>query len=182
MVSPVSPQPEVIMVLSKKSKALFLLYLLVSVQAVYGYDYQDQVKVGQSYKDPTVCPKKCRKYDNDPSGYFIFKVVIGGLGGTIVVVAAPVILVKLGFTAGGIVAGSFAAKLMALLAPTKAGGVVAVLQYYGAAGIPLSVKAWLFSIFSFFTGGVATILESFWEWFNESDDYKNPCCCSSCPF
>ncbi|XP_019861893.1 PREDICTED: uncharacterized protein LOC109590408 [Amphimedon queenslandica] len=167
------------MLLSKESKALFLLYLLVSVQAVNSYD---QIKVAQSYKDQTVCPKHCRQYNNDPAGYVILKVAIAGAGGVAVVVAAPVLLVKLGFTAGGIAAGSFAAKLMALLAPTKAGGVVALLQSYGAAGITFSVKAWLFSIFSFITGGLTTILESFWEWFNESDDYKNPCCCSSCPF
>ena len=155
------------------------MYLLVSVQAVNSYD---QVKVGQSYKDQTVCPKHCRKYNNDPGGYVILKVALAGAGGAIVVVAAPVLLVKLGFTAGGIAAGSIAAKLMALLAPTKAGGVVAVLQSYGAGGITFSVKAWLFSFFSFITGGLATIVESFWVWFNESDDYKNPCCCSSCPF
>ena len=175
---PIFPQPEVIMlhVLSKESKALFLLYLLVSVQAVNSYD-QSSLTVGQCYKDQTMCPSHCRKYNDTngahSSGYFILKVTIGGVA---VVLAAPYVLSWAGFTAAGIAAGSFAAKLMALLAPTKAGGIVAVLQSYGAAGIPLLTKAWLF------VGG--TLPPAFWEWFdsNESDDYKNLCCCQHCPF
>ena len=172
---PIFPQP-VIMLLSKESKALFLLYLLVSVQAVKSYDQVSlsSLTVGQCYKDQTMCPSHCRKYnDNMLSGYSILKVAIGGV---VVLVAAPHVLSWAGFTAGGIAAGSIAAKLMALLAPTKAGGIVALLQSYGATGIPLLTKAWLFV--------AGTLPPAFWEWFdsNESDDYKNLCCCQHCPF
>ncbi|XP_011403641.1 PREDICTED: interferon alpha-inducible protein 27-like protein 2B [Amphimedon queenslandica] len=163
------------MLLSKGSKALFLLYLLVSVQAVNSYD-EASLTVGQCYKDQTMCPSHCRKYndnDNMSSGYSILKVTIGG---AVVLVAAPHVLSLAGFTTAGIAAGGIAASLMGFFAPTVAGGLVATLQSLATAGIPLSLKAWLFS--------AGTLPPAFMKWFDsdESDDYKNLCCCKHCPF
>ncbi len=64
--------------------------------------------------------------------------IVGGtavVGGTVAVVTAPLIVGAIGFSAGGIVAGSWAASMMSVLAPTAAGGVVATLQSVGAAGL-----------------------------------------------
>ena len=62
-----------------------------------------------------------------------------GVGGAIFVVAAPVVVPAavtwLGFTTGGIAAGSWAASMMSAMAPTVAGGMVATLQSVGAAGL-----------------------------------------------
>ena len=58
--------------------------------------------------------------------------VVGGVG---VVVAAPFVVGALGFGAGGITAGSYAASMMSAMAPTAAGGIVATLQSVGAAGL-----------------------------------------------
>uniref|UniRef100_A0A8B9R1T9 Uncharacterized protein n=1 Tax=Anas platyrhynchos TaxID=8839 RepID=A0A8B9R1T9_ANAPL len=56
----------------------------------------------------------------------------------------------LGFKAGGIAAGSAAAKMMSVAAIANNGGVaagsiVAVLQWLGAAGLPVGAKFWLTS-------------------------------------
>ncbi|KAM8997466.1 interferon alpha-inducible protein 27-like protein 2A isoform 2-T2 [Ara ararauna] len=62
------------------------------------------------------------------------------------VVVVPATLYTLGFTAGGIAAGSVAAKLMSAAAIANGGGVaagslVAIGQSLGAAGLPMSAKA-----------------------------------------
>ena len=51
----------------------------------------------------------------------------------------------MGFGPGGIVAGSFAAKLMSIFAPIQSGSLVAILQSLGAAGI-FSSYAWILAI------------------------------------
>ncbi len=56
------------------------------------------------------------------------------VGGATFVIAAPLIVAGLGFTAVGITAGSTAASMMSVLAPTAAGGIVATLQSVGAVG------------------------------------------------
>ncbi len=56
------------------------------------------------------------------------------VGGAAFVVAPPLIVAGLGFTAAGIIAGSPAAYMMSVLAPTVAGGIVATLQSVGAVG------------------------------------------------
>ncbi|XP_056003070.1 uncharacterized protein LOC125661164 isoform X1 [Ostrea edulis] len=71
-------------------------------------------------------------------------VVVGGLA----VAAAPLALSAAGFSSGGIVAGSLAARLMSVAAIAKGGGVaaasaggwIAALQSAGAAGISASTK------------------------------------------
>ena len=61
-------------------------------------------------------------------------------GGAVLVVAG------LGFSTGGIVAGSTAASMMSAWAPTVAGGVVATLQSVGAAGLGASGTAALAAV------------------------------------
>ncbi|XP_038023347.2 interferon alpha-inducible protein 27, mitochondrial-like [Anas platyrhynchos] len=63
---------------------------------------------------------------------------------------APAVVSVLGFKAGGIAAGSAAAKMMSAAAIANNGGVaagsiVAVLQWLGAAGLPVGAKFWLTS-------------------------------------
>ena len=57
------------------------------------------------------------------------------VGAILAVVAVILIVPWLGFTTGGIAAGSWAAWLMSAMAPTEAGGIVATLQSVGAAGL-----------------------------------------------
>lgn len=52
----------------------------------------------------------------------------------ILLLAAPYLAPLLGFTVGGIKAGSVGAWLMSTFSPTQAGGLVAILQSIGAAG------------------------------------------------
>ena len=161
------------LLLSKESKALFLLYLLVSVQAVYG---DDQVKVEAHWKCEVKeeCPKECKKYNGSSTfenimskGYSLVKVTIGG---TVVLVATPYILSWAGFTAAGIAAGSIAAYLMSYFAPTAAGGLFAILQSLGAGGITFAGKVLLFGV-----GGSPFAI---WDWFNsDAEALKNLCCC-----
>ncbi len=67
--------------------------------------------------------------------------IIGGTavaGGTVAVVAAPLVIGAIGFSSAGIVAGSWGAWMMSTLAPTVVGGVVATLQSVGAAGLGIA--------------------------------------------
>ncbi|KAL3049020.1 hypothetical protein OYC64_008488 [Pagothenia borchgrevinki] len=62
-----------------------------------------------------------------------FGMFIGAIaGGAATVLATPAILAGLGFTAGGIAAGSIAAKLMPWAAVSNGGGVAAALHSLGA--------------------------------------------------
>ena len=72
------------------------------------------------------------------SSYLKTGIIVGGtavVGGVTAVVAAPVVVSAIGFGAGGIIAGSWAASMMSTLAPVGAGGLVATLQSVGAAGL-----------------------------------------------
>ena len=75
--------------------------------------------------------------------------VIGGLvGGTAAVVAAPLVVGAIGFSADGIVAGS-------TLAPTIAGGVVATLLFVGMGVAGSSVVAGAGAVVGGIAGGYA---------------------------
>lgn len=69
------------------------------------------------------------------------EVVVGAaIGGATAVVAVPVVVGALGFSSGGIVAGSVAASLMSASAIASGGGVaagsaVAVMQTIGVVGL-----------------------------------------------
>ncbi|CAH6850150.1 Ifi27l2b [Phodopus roborovskii] len=79
------------------------------------------------------------------------ELVSAAVGGALVVVAAPIALGAVGFTAAGIAAGSTAAKMMSAAALANGGGVaagslVATLQSVGAAGLSTSSNVILGSI------------------------------------
>lgn len=82
----------------------------------------------------------------------IIKAAIGGGVATgVALVAAPLIVGAMGFTAAGISAGSIAAKMMSAAAIASGGGVaagsiVAVLQSIGAAGLSFGAKVGLASV------------------------------------
>ena len=66
-------------------------------------------------------------------------VVVGVAGGAAAVVAAPYVLAAAGFGAGGVAAGSLAAKVMSVAWSTGVGtGTVATLQAVGAAGLTVA--------------------------------------------
>uniref|UniRef100_A0A1X7T803 Uncharacterized protein n=1 Tax=Amphimedon queenslandica TaxID=400682 RepID=A0A1X7T803_AMPQE len=83
--------------------------------------------------------------------------IVGGgvAAGTAAVVAAPLVVSGLGFTAGGIVANSIGASMMSAWAPTAAGGVVATLQSIGAAGLSFMGKLGLAAIIGAVFSGTA---------------------------
>uniref|UniRef100_A0A1X7V022 Uncharacterized protein n=1 Tax=Amphimedon queenslandica TaxID=400682 RepID=A0A1X7V022_AMPQE len=164
------------MLLSKESKALFLLYLLVSVQAVYGdkSDNKDTANHGKwKCEVKEECPKGCIKFNSSSTferilskGYSVLKVTISGV---VVVVATSHVLSWAGFTTAGIAAGSYAASWMSYLAPT-AGGLFATIQSFAAGGISLVGKAFLFGV-----GGSPIAI---WDWLNsDAEALKNQCCC-----
>ncbi|XP_066495155.1 interferon alpha-inducible protein 27-like protein 2A [Tiliqua scincoides] len=67
------------------------------------------------------------------------------VGAGVACVGIPAVVAALGFTAGGIAAGSVAAKMMSASAIANGGGVaagsiVAVLQSLGAAGLSAATK------------------------------------------
>ncbi|XP_074548816.1 interferon alpha-inducible protein 27-like protein 2A [Halichoeres trimaculatus] len=70
----------------------------------------------------------------------VCKCAVVGAGGVVTVTFTPVLLAAIGFTSGGILGGSIAAKLMSILAVSNgggvvAGGLVAFLQSIGATGL-----------------------------------------------
>ena len=104
--------------------------------------------------------------ENCDSGEGISFVYVAGaaaLIGARAVVAAPVVITSLGFTSGGIAAGSYAATMMSTQAPTVAGGVVATCQSLGAAGMTVGAKSAVFSAGAAVGGSVSAL----WQWANE---------------
>merc|ERR1711962_1592466 len=77
------------------------------------------------------------------------KMIIPIFGAAVALVAAPVALPLIGFGAGGIAAGSYAASMMSAaaiangggVASMAAGGIIATCQSIGAAGIGLQSAA-----------------------------------------
>ncbi|KAJ6655631.1 hypothetical protein lerEdw1_004983 [Lerista edwardsae] len=78
--------------------------------------------------------------------YALTRAVVGtAVGAGVVCVGVPAVVGVLGFTAGGIAAGSVAAKMMSAAAIANGGGVaagstIAVLQSLGAAGLSAATK------------------------------------------
>ncbi|XP_027755841.1 interferon alpha-inducible protein 27-like protein 2A [Empidonax traillii] len=73
------------------------------------------------------------------------------VGAGVALVGIPACIAGLGFTAGGIAAGSIAAKMMSAAAIANGGGVaagsiVALLQSIGAAGFSLAAKIGLTTV------------------------------------
>ena len=94
---------------------------------------------------------------------YIHTLVLPGIcavvGGVTAVVAAPVVVSPIGFGAGGIIAGSWAASMMSTLAPVGAGGLVATLQSVGAAGLGVTGSAVLSTIGAGVGTGVGTVVK-----------------------
>ena len=68
-------------------------------------------------------------------------------GGTTVAVLTPVAVAAVGFGAGGITAGSLAAKAMSVAWTTGVGtGAVATLQSLGAAGLTMAQSVGMVSV------------------------------------
>ena len=96
------------------------------------------------------------------SSYLKTGIIVGGtavVGGVTAVVAAPVVVSAIGFGAGGILAGSWAASMMSTLAPVGAGGLVATLQSVGAAGLGFTGSAVLSTIGGGVGAGVGTVVD-----------------------
>lgn len=63
--------------------------------------------------------------------------------GVCAMVAAPAVLGAVGFGSGGVTAGSMAAGIQSSIGSVTAGSTFAVLQSWGAAGIPLAAQTWI---------------------------------------
>ena len=83
-------------------------------------------------------------HESGPCGYSWKKIFIGAAAGTALgvsaVVATPVFLSYVGFSASGVVGGSIAAAAQSTIGNVAAGGIFATLQSVGAVG-GLSVTA-----------------------------------------
>ncbi|EDL18829.1 DNA segment, Chr 12, ERATO Doi 647, expressed, isoform CRA_b, partial [Mus musculus] len=95
------------------------------------------------------------------------KAVVAVLGGAMTVAAVPPALSAVGFTASGIAASSLAAKMMSLSAIANgggvpAGGLVAILQSAGAAGLSVPSTVIVGSAGSAVVASVMNICESFY--------------------
>ncbi|XP_051247869.1 interferon alpha-inducible protein 27-like protein 2A isoform X3 [Dicentrarchus labrax] len=91
------------------------------------------------------CDDICKNYLMDRCEELCQFTVMGG-GALAFVALLPVILAFIGFTSGGIAAGSIAAKMMSYFAiiyggGVPAGGLVAFLQSLGAAGFSTGAAA-----------------------------------------
>ncbi|XP_030320065.1 interferon alpha-inducible protein 27-like protein 2 isoform X2 [Calypte anna] len=81
----------------------------------------------------------------------VTKTAIGAAAGAGLALSIPAVVSAMGFTAGGILAGSLAAKMMSAAAIANGGGVpagsiVALLQSIGAAGLSAGAQAALASL------------------------------------
>ncbi|KAL1416262.1 hypothetical protein MTO96_006380 [Rhipicephalus appendiculatus] len=83
---------------------------------------------------------------------------VAALVGAAAVVAAPVALAGIGFTSSGVAAGSMAAAYQATLGGFIAkGSVFAVLQSFGAAGIPAAVQGGIAAAGATVGGGITAL-------------------------
>lgn len=75
------------------------------------------------------------------------------------VLAAPAVVAAVGFGAGGVAAGSIAAAIQSTMGGFVAkGGLFALLQSWGAAGIPFMVKVAFGTVVYYLANAVAPLL------------------------
>ena len=141
-------------------KVVVALLLLSYILSVHCNDSSEPDSNDMPHKDDDkLCPKCCEKCNND-DGISVAYVALGAVTiGTGAVVAAPVAINLLGFTSGGIAAGSCAASMMSTLAPTAAGGMVATFQSFGAAGMTIAAKGAVFSAVTAVGGSAFALLQ-----------------------
>lgn len=94
---------------------------------------------------------------NSGRKYCAVAAVAGVAVGVAAVAAAPVVLAAVGFGTGGVVAGSLAAGMQASIGNVAAGSAFAVLQSWGAAGIPLFAQT-IFGTAGASLGGACGVL------------------------
>ena len=96
------------------------------------------------------------------------------VGGVAAVPLGALGLAALGFTASGILKGSFAALLMSKLSPVVSGGIVSTLQSIGATGFGIVEKAVLTTFGTSLSAGLAVGMNFIFGSGNEEFD---PCKC-----
>ncbi|KAK3590689.1 hypothetical protein CHS0354_006376 [Potamilus streckersoni] len=101
----------------------------------------------------------------DASDGVSWKCIVAGAGaGAVSVVAAPLVLSAVGFTATGVAAGSMAAVVQAGIGNVAVGSTFAALQSAGAVGLAATTKFALGTTVATMVGSASCTLSSVKSW------------------